>query len=310
MRETFKSCTLCDEALNEHPQEHITFLEQSACVDQEIAPLIKYLWEAKVETGFSCIGTPCPSYCDDDNCIVNYAYITLWGSESLEKAMAAIEKLPLKKNTLLLNSVKGVGTGYRLVKESSELFSTPKRYPSRWRFEMDEPIESLDSSLVEKVIEGKVIPERKLKSYRWTIRIPYEDLQIINEMILGMTPKKEVILQSKEINGEIALTGAFYREGDIIKGFGEYEGKEEFNETLVKQRVRELFKDNSSLDGEKEELYFEEAKMYHKYLIKNIKSNQLSLDNLLFDEKDSNLLRLTDQNALSLEELANLEYIY
>jgi hypothetical protein len=50
--------------------------------------------------------------------------------------------------------------------------------------------------------------------------------------------------------------------------------------------------------------------MYHKYLIKNIKSNQLSLDNLLFEEKDSNLLRLTDQNALSLEELANLEYIY
>ena len=50
----FTSCSRCGSKTTEHPQTHISYGDQSACVDEKLARLILALWRLGVRTYHSC----------------------------------------------------------------------------------------------------------------------------------------------------------------------------------------------------------------------------------------------------------------
>jgi hypothetical protein len=278
----FKSCIKCGEEKVDHEPEHIKYNQYDTCVDKEVVPLLKILWEKEIDTNFSCIGEYC--LCDDATCRVGMTQLVFWSDDNLNKFLKPFFSSSFTSDYHLFSNIHDYKKNFTIIRSLDEIHDS-NRKSTVWRWEPMTPANSTNTDNQDS-IEGVSIPSQYRDRIRWDLRFPKEDLPAIIRVLTNEISTEREINHYLLKEGKIEIIGSITLRDKEIKSSGIYSEIQNFDEDKASSdyKKEEEFwnKNNISYDD-----YLEASKIGHAEELAKYKTSNLDLAILLKNIKDS-----------------------
>jgi len=284
----FISCIKCGEEKVDHEPEHITYKQYDTCVDKELVPLLKILWEKEIDTNFSCIGEYCP--CDVTTCRVGMTQIVFWSDDNLNKFLKPFFSSSFASDYELFSNIHDYKKNFTIIRSLDEIHDS-NRKSNVWRWEPMAPANSTNNDDQDS-IEGVSIPSQYRDRIRWALRFPKEDLPAIIRVLTNKKITEKEITHYLLKDEKIEIIGSITLKNEEIKSSGIYSKIQNFDEAKASSDYKEdpdfWAKHNISYDD-----FLKASKIRHDEEITRFKTSNLDPAILLQDIKDSYVILTT-----------------